>query len=225
MINASRLVALTALVTVTTAVPARAQSAAPLENAYVRVAHSLEDVGHKSGPHGHRFAKISIFLTAGEQTLVTTADNSRNVRRVKPGDVIYDGPVEQHVSLNTSTTPLRIIQVEFRKPADGRGPGVAADDPVSVAPKQFSVIADNPQVRVLRLTLAPGAETPRYTQRRKTATVFLSSADAEVIAGGAASPLVRVAHEAAWSDEPVTQQLRNRSAQPLDAIVVELKME
>lgn len=57
-------------------------------------------------------------------------------------------------------------------------------------------------------------------------TVFLISADVAATAGGGrTSHLVHAAHAAVWADGPVTQQLENRSTQPLEAIVVELKME
>jgi len=205
-------------------VPAPTKAPA-LENAYVRVANSLEDVGHKSPPHGHEFAKISIFLTPGVQTLVTVADNSQDVRKVKPGDVIYDGPAIQHISINASNTPLYIIQVEFRKKADGTVLTPDKADPLVAAPTFFSVIADNPQVRVLRLRIPPGARTPQYRHGLKTATVLLTAQQARVTAGGTSTDVTRPEHDAFWTDAPVAQQIENTGRDPFEAVVVELKMK
>ena len=70
------------------------------------------------------------------------------------------------------------------------------------------------------------AETPRYTHARRTATVFLTSVDADVTgASGGPNHRVHAAHGATWSDGPATRQIRNRGTQPIDAIVVELKMQ
>lgn len=221
---------------IATAAPASAQSAPakapaptkapPLENAYVRVANSLEDVGHKSAPHGHEFAKISIFLTPGEQTIVTVADNSRDVRTVKPGDVIFDGPAIQHISINSSTTPLYIIQVEFRKKADGTRLVADAADPLTAAPGHFSLLADNPQVRVLRLRIPPGGRTPRYKNSTKTATVLLTAQHGRVTnADGTSTEVTRPEHDAFWTETPALQQIENTGREPFEAIVVELKMK
>lgn len=207
------------------AAPTPASTPQIVENDYVRVAHSLEAVGHKSRPHGHERAKISIFLDAGEQTILTLQpEERRDARRVTPGHVIYDGPAVQHVSLNTSTTDLHIIQVEFKKPADGTASVHRADDPVAVAPSQFSVLVDNPQVRVLRWRLRPGEETPAFRSAARTAIVRLTPEVLDVTpAGGTARRQTAARHDASWSADESVQRVRNAGSEPFEAIVAEVK--
>ncbi len=148
------------------AAPSPAPSPQVVDNEYVRVAHSLEAVGHESRPHGHERARSrSSWMPASRRFVTLQPEERRDTERVTPGYVIYDGPAVQHVSLSTSTTDLRIIQVGFKKPASTAA-GQRADDPVAVAPSQFSVLVDSPQVRVLRWRLRPGEQHAGVSCRR-----------------------------------------------------------
>jgi len=86
------------------------------------------------------------------------------------------------------------------------------------------VIADNPQVRVLRLRLAPNAQTPTYRHTRPIVSVFLTDARLQIAHDGAIGQAsTHAAHDAVWG-EPATQQVKNLSSEPVELIVTELKM-
>lgn len=198
----------------------------PIDNDFVRVARAVEEVGHRSRAHGHPNSKVSVFLDAGEQTLVTTADGGRNVRVVKPGDAIFDLPVVEHVSLNTAKTRLRVVQVDIKKKAGEELVAVAFDprDPVKADPAHFSVVAENGQVRVLRLRLPAGARTAISQRVMPSVTVFLTAATLRLTgAGGAITTESPAQHDVRWEAEPSVVGYENAGANAFEAILVEVK--
>jgi beta-alanine degradation protein BauB len=97
-----------------------------------------------------------------------------------------------------------------------------AQDPVAVSPKNYHVVIDNAQVRVLRVTAAPGEKTAMH-QHPDNMTVLLTNGKMTFTDGDGKSQTVEMkAGEAMWS--PAQKHMGvNAGTTPLEAIVVELK--
>lgn len=105
------------------------------------------------------------------------------------------------------------------------GAGIAgAQDPVQVAPGNFKVEFENDRLRVLRLTIGrrekiPAHEHPPYV------TVYLSDARSRIsLPGGRTRRVGRKAGETTWNEAQVHSS-ETLSEQPLELVLVELKVK
>jgi quercetin dioxygenase-like cupin family protein len=97
-----------------------------------------------------------------------------------------------------------------------------AQDPVKVSPKNYHVVIDNPQVRVLHVAVAPGDKTAMH-EHPDNVTVLLTDGNMKFTDGDGKSQTVEMkAGQATWSDRQKHMGV-NAGASPLEAIVVELK--
>ena len=98
----------------------------------------------------------------------------------------------------------------------------AAQDPVKVDPAHHKVEFENDQVRVLRVTIAPGEKTPVHDHPNFVG-VFLNDFKSRVTpVGGKADETPRKAGEVA-SLPAVKHVVENRGTTKAEIIVVELK--
>ena len=97
-----------------------------------------------------------------------------------------------------------------------------AQDAVKVAPKNYSVVFENDQVRVLRVTVAPGEKTPMHEH---PANVVIPLSDAAVrftLPDGQTQEPKMTAGTPVWSPEG-KHAGENVSKTKVEAIIVELK--
>jgi beta-alanine degradation protein BauB len=74
-----------------------------------------------------------------------------------------------------------------------------AQDPVAVSPKNYKVVIDNPQVRVLNVIAAPGEKTAMH-QHPDNMTVLLTNGKMNFTDGDGKTQVVEMkAGEAMWS--------------------------
>ncbi len=107
-----------------------------------------------------------------------------------------------HTSENTGRAPVRVIEIELKKPAPVTPAPRAKDlDPVAIDPKHNILLFENDQVRVFRSWREPGAEerVHEHTGAGRVA-VFLTDIDATVRSEGSATPLHASAGEVSWSE-------------------------
>jgi quercetin dioxygenase-like cupin family protein len=100
----------------------------------------------------------------------------------------------------------------------------AAQDPVAVSPRAYTVEIDNQWVRVVRLKLAP-QETSSPHEHPNTVAVLLTDAHVKVTnADGGVQDIIRKAGQVLY--QPANAQAhseQNISDQPFEAVLVELK--
>ena len=97
-----------------------------------------------------------------------------------------------------------------------------AQDPVKVSPKNYHVVIDNAQVRVLHVIAAPGEKTAMH-QHPDNMTVVLTDGKIDFTDGDGKTQTVDMkAGQAMWSG-PQKHMGANGGATALEAIVVELK--
>ena len=98
-----------------------------------------------------------------------------------------------------------------------------AQDPVKVNPKNYHVVVDNPQVRVLHVIAGPGEKTVMH-EHPDNVTVLLT--DGKIVftgADGKSETVETKAGQAMWSKGPQKHMGVNAGTTALEAIVVELK--
>jgi hypothetical protein len=106
-------------------------------------------------------------------------------------------------------------------------------DPVTAAPASHRVLLDNDDVRVLRVTIAPGATEPVHDHRWRSVMVFEQPQPITYILyapeGGRMAEVRRIdvpafaADTAEWAEPEGPHAVHNRGTQPFVALRVELK--
>jgi hypothetical protein len=86
-----------------------------------------------------------IYLDSGDMR-IAYADGRVDNQHWKAGDVAWSPAGGMHTSQNVSSTPIHIVEIELRKPADG----------VPTKAGAFQTL-DNAQVHVYRSAAPPGA--------------------------------------------------------------------
>ena len=97
-----------------------------------------------------------------------------------------------------------------------------AQDAVAVAPGIAKIEFENDQIRVLRVSYTPHQKSPMH-QHPSIFVVTITNNDVHVLfPDGTSRTAKRPAHQFFWG-EPVTHQVENLSADPMQNIEVELK--
>ena len=104
----------------------------------------------------------------------------------------------------------------------GIASGAAAQDPVATNPTIYHVMIDNPTVRVLRVTVAPGQKSVLH-EHPDNAVVLLTDGKIRFTGpDGKSQDVDSKAHDALWS--PAGKHFgENNGSGPIDAVIVELK--
>ena len=197
---------------------------AAVDNAFVHVIQATVQPHVKGELHRHEFNRVIVALDAGQLTTVYQ-DGRKEVQDWKAGDASWAPAAGMHTSENTGSGPLRLVEVEIRKPAPAtplrRNPAL---DPLALDRAHNILLVENPQVRVFRSWREPGGVEKMHEHAGSgRLSVLLTDADAEVTSsGGSITPLHAAAGDALWSG-PVTHAMRNTGPRRLEMIVFEVK--
>ncbi len=197
---------------------------AAVDNDFVHVIQAEVQPHVKGALHRHQFNRVIIALDAGELTTVYE-DGRKDAQHWKAGDVSWAPAEGMHTSENTGARPLRLVEVELKKPAPAApAPRDPALDPVALDSRHNILLFENPQVRVFRSWREPGGMEKMHRHAGAgRLSVLLTDADAEVRSpDGSLTPLHAAAGEALWSG-PVSHATRNIGPRRLDMIVIEVK--
>jgi uncharacterized RmlC-like cupin family protein len=124
---------------------ATGQNGAILENEFVRVVQAIDQPHHASAPHEHKQNRVMIYLDSGDMDLKYAGGKAEH-QHWKPGDVAWSPAGGVHTSENVSERPIRIIEIELRRPS-GSG--------VSEPPDRTHAVIDNSEVRVYKGSTPP----------------------------------------------------------------------
>lgn len=197
---------------------------AAVDNEFVHVIQAQVQPHAKGALHRHEFNRVIVALDAGELTTVHE-DGRKETQHWKAGDVSWAPAAGMHTSENTGARPLRLVEVELKKPAPaGPAPRDPALDPVALDPRHNVLLFENPQVRVFRSWREPGGTEKMHRHAGSgRLSVLLTDADAEVRSpGGSVTPLHAAAGDVLWSG-PVTHATKNTGSRRLEMIVIEVK--
>jgi hypothetical protein len=179
--------------------------------------------------HNHKLNRVLIYFRTGGERL-TYLDGATEDLAWDPGSVNWSPAIGFHYS-----GPLPTPRVDPR-PAGPSGviigikkggyPAKVAGtalDPLKVAPKEFSLIFENPQVRALRLTIPPHQSVPMHEYTLSHLVVCMADLNARTTSDeGTAEALQHKQGDFSWGG-PSQQKIENLSDKPLEAVVLELK--
>jgi quercetin dioxygenase-like cupin family protein len=195
-----------------------------IDNDAVRILKVVDAPHQKSALHRHEFNRVMIYLDAGEMEIIYE-DSHKEKQRWKTGQVAWSAAGARHTSENVGSSPLRIVEIELKRPAPATAPVRKRElDPLAIDPKHNHRLFENDQVRVFRSWREPGAAEPMHEHvGAGRATVLLTDLDGSVkLADGTISELHGSAGDVLWSG-PVTHSTTNRGSKTSEVIVVEVK--
>jgi len=194
-----------------------------IENDSVRVLNVVDEPHHPSALHRHELNRVMIYLTSGDLT-VRYQDGHVDEQHWKAGQVAWSPAGGMHISENTGAQPLRIIEIELKKPAPAQTPRRKPElDPVAIDPTHNVLLFENPQVRVFRSWReAGGTEMMHGHTGTGKVGIYLTPVNATVkLADGTSMPLHMTAGDVSWSG-PVTHATTNLGPERFEMIVVEV---
>lgn len=199
-----------------------AQTSQLIDNDQVSVVKAIDQPHARSQPHEHKLNRVMIYLTPGRQE-ITPQGGKKEVFEVKAGDVRWSPASGMHVAEVTSDGPVTIVEVLIKK--DG-APGKmvkTALDPLKVDPKDYKLIFENSQVRVIRVKMGPGQKVPLHEHVLNRVVVYLTDQNGSMTTPDGKTEIAK--HNAggvSWGG-PVKHKEANLKGTPFEAVVVELK--
>jgi hypothetical protein len=195
-----------------------------VENDVVRIVKVTDMPQKKSAPHRHDVNRVMIYLDAGDIT-IAYEDGHKDQQHWKANQVVWSLASGQHTSENVGSAPVRIVEVELRKPAPAAAPVRNAKlDPVAIDPAHNVLLFENGQVRVFRSWRESGATEMMHEHTGAgRAAVLLTDLDASVrLADGTTSAQHGKAGDVLWSGS-VIHASTNVGAKKFEMVVVEVK--
>jgi hypothetical protein len=196
-------------------------SAVLYDNDEVKVARALEKAHVQGKFHQHETNRVMIYLQPGKQRFDYQDGRPTAVSTFKAGEVLWSKPTGMHAG-TVLDNDFNIIEVELKN--KGTDQPIKNDhDCVKIDPAQCKLVFENPQVRVVKATIAPHAPVPLHTWTTNHVAVFLTSQDFEVKdATGKRFTAQHKAGDVIWGG-PNSSSEKNLSAQPFEAVIVEIK--
>ena len=183
--------------------------------------------------HNHPLNRVMVYIHTGGEKL-TYLDGSVNDLKWQAGTVRWSPAEGYHYSelppeldprvwkTPAFTTPM-IVDIGIKKPGyPGKVVGTALD-PLRVDPKDFALVLENSQVRILRLKLGPRQSAPMHEYTLGHLVVCYTDQNVRVTSSeGKAADAQHKVGDFNWSG-PSKQKVENLSDKPLETVIVELK--
>ncbi|HWZ33361.1 MAG TPA: cupin domain-containing protein [Bryobacteraceae bacterium] len=200
------------------------ESTVKIDNASVRVLSVTYQPHDKSILHSHAGNRVVILLDAGR--LVTTYEGGRKEDQTwEAGEARWTPVGGKHVAENMGSKPVRIVEVEVKRPGPAQPARRApALDPVVIDPSHNILLFENEQVRVFRSWREAGSKEKmhEHTGAGRVA-VLLTDIDAKIESEvGEITALRTSAGDVLWSG-PLTHSTTNVGPRKFEMIVVEVK--
>jgi quercetin dioxygenase-like cupin family protein len=193
----------------------------PIDNDQVRVLDVTVQPGEKTRLHDHKINRVMIYLDAGSQHFDYQGKGPSDLKW-KAGQALWSPAAGMHVAEITSAKPVRIIEVELKKPKGGLE-GSGPLDPVKIDPKHYHVEFENDQVRVVRVKIGPGETAPKHEHKLNRVVVYLTDQEFRVTNNdGKVETPRHKAGDVSFSG-PATHTELNEGKKPFEVVVVELK--
>jgi quercetin dioxygenase-like cupin family protein len=185
------------------------------ENEFVRIWDVTVPAGDATLWHAHR--NDNVVVSFSDVTLrIETLGREPSEGPWKFGEVRFAKATYVHRALNVSSTAFRNFTIELLKPPAGatllKQPG---RDPV----------IENEQVRVFRVSLAPGQSGPMHSHTVPVMAIALTAAELELTTKGKDKPeqVSRPMGNVLWRSEPVTHSVKNVGKTRYEGVDIEFK--
>lgn len=193
-----------------------------ISNDQVRVIAATDPPHQKGRVHEHTMNRVMVYLDAGRQDITDAKTGAVEHQVWKAGEVRWSPARGPHQSENVGDNTFHIIEIELiGKP--GPAKPQTALDPLKVAPKNYTVVFENDQVRVLRVKYAPHEKGMMHEHVLNRVSVPLTEEVLKVTSadGKATNPHVQ-AGDPVWGT-PGRHMEENINDKPMEVIGVELK--
>jgi quercetin dioxygenase-like cupin family protein len=199
------------------------QSNTVVDNDQVRVLKVTQQAHVKTKLHDHKVNRVMVYLQAGKQNFDYPDLKKKSVLTWKAGEAKWSPAGGNHIAEIVSDNPVTIVEVELKKPGD---PGKKAGgplDPVKVDPKEYKVMFENEQVRVLDVKIGGGKTAPMHEHGLNRVVAYLTDQKIRVTAEDGKSDVVEhKAGDVAFAG-PAKHKEENLNPTPFEVMVVELK--
>jgi len=176
------------------------------ENEDVRLVAGSIPAGGKTAMHSHP-ALMAVILEPG-MVKWTMPDGKvvQSAPDMKRGTVTAMS-AQSHISEAAGKSPVRVVLIEFKKPAPAAGKGAKPPAPASC--RQLS---DSPHASASLCTGGPGESVARHTHAKNVVYVALTDVSAEIDANGKKRTLEMKRDEAAIAaPRPIQQSTKGRT--------------
>ena len=196
-------------------------SAVLLENDQVKVSRALEKYQVQGKFHQHDRNRVMVYLQSARQRFQYQDGRPPAVFDWKAGQVVWSPASGMHAPLVLDHS-FNIIEIELKN--SGSSQAITAQlDPLKVDPDHYRLELENPQVRVLRVTVPPHASVPMHSHSTNRVTVFLTDQHFQTKdASGKTAIAEHKAGDVAWGT-PTEHAEQNLSDQPFEAVTIEVK--
>ena len=185
-----------------------------------RVVEVVTSPGQRTAMHEHKLNRVLIYLDSGHQELTDAQGHVEEVR-FHAGQVGWSPAGTRHISDNVGNTTYRIVEVELK---NGPGSLPASDlDPVRVAPEEYKVEFENPQVRVIRARYGPQQAGPLHEHAVNRVTVYLTDAKVKVTGADGSARVAEAKAGDVRLGVPEKHKEENLGVLPFEVVAVELK--
>jgi predicted metal-dependent enzyme (double-stranded beta helix superfamily) len=200
-----------------------AQSKTVVDNDQVRVLLVTQQPHQKTRLHDHKVNRVMIYLQPGKQEFEYPETKKKSILTWKAGEAKWSPAAGMHTAEIVSDNPVTIVEVELKKPGDPSKKATGSLDPVKVDPKEYKVVFENDQVRVLYVKIGPSQTTPVHEHTLNRVVTYLSDQKIKVTTPDGKSNIVeRKAGEVGFSG-PAKHKEENLNSTPFEVMVVELR--
>jgi quercetin dioxygenase-like cupin family protein len=199
------------------------ENRAVIDNDQVRVLRVTQAPHQKTRLHDHKINRVMVYLQPGRQTFEWEG-GKKTVLTWKAGEAKWSPAAGMHIAEIVSDQPVTIVEIELKKPADpSKRPGGPLD-PVKLDSKQYRVLFENDQARVLHVKIGAGQSTPMHEHVLNRVVTYLSDQKLRVTTpDGKAEMVEHKAGDVSWG-APAKHKEENLNAAPFEVVVVELKI-
>ena len=200
----------------------QAQNSTPIDKDQVKVLDVNQQPHNKTRLHEHKVNRVMIYLQAGKQT-IEYKDGKTTLLEWKPGEAKWSPASGMHIAEITSANPVRIIEIELKKPGKPGAVATSALDPVKIDPKHYKVEMENDQVRVVRVKIGGGETAPMPEHSLNRVVTYITDQNFRVTgADGKVEHVEHRAGEVSWGGATKHKE-QNLSKTMFEVLVVELK--
>jgi len=197
---------------------------AAVDNDQVRVLKVNQEAHKKTALHDHKINRVMIYLQPGKQEFEYPEQKKKTTLMWKAGEAKWSPAGGKHIAEIVSDKPVTIIEIELKKPADPAKKATGSLDPVKLNPKQYKVVFENPQVRVLHVIIGPGQSTPLHEHALNRVVTYLSDQKLRVTSpDGKTETVEHKAGDVSFGG-PAKHKEENLNSTPFEVMVVELKI-
>jgi hypothetical protein len=128
-----------------------------------------------------------------------------------------------HTSEIVSDAPVTMIEVLVKKEGDPAKKVTTSLDPLKVDPKDYHLIFENAQVRVIRVKMAAHQKVPLHEHTLNRVVVYLTDQNGSMTTPDGKTDIAKhKAGEVSWGG-PTEHMEQNLMDTPFEAVVVEFK--